>query len=180
MKMKTWKSVLAALLVCTTLVYSPSFHALASEDQSKSTGVSENKDSEEEEDEYTEAELRLMSALIFCEAGSEPYAGKVAVGIVVMNRVRSSKFPDTVKGVIYQRGQFSPARSGMLDTALEKYDNGKFTQKNHLDSIKAAKKALKGATSVTIDGKSTSLKGYLFFSTYLKNKKLKIGNHMFK
>jgi spore germination cell wall hydrolase CwlJ-like protein len=97
-----------------------------------------------------------------------------------MNRVRSSRFPNTVKGVIYQKSQFSPASSGMLDTALEKYDSGKFTQKNHLDSIKAAKKALKGDTSVTISGKSTSLKSYLFFSTYLKNRKLKIGNHMFK
>jgi spore germination cell wall hydrolase CwlJ-like protein len=159
-----------------TLVSSP-FHALASDKKSSKKDTEETTD---EEPEYTDDELRLMSAIIFCEAGAESYTGKIAVGIVVMNRVRSNKFPDTVKDVIYQKNQFSPVKNGMLKKALKKYDDGEFTQKNHLDSIKAAKKVLKGCTTVKVKGKETDMTSYLFFSVYLKNKKLKIGNHMFR
>ena len=58
----------------------------------------DKKDKEKEEkssDNYTKADLRLLSALIYCEAQGESYNGKLAVGIVVMNRVRSGAFPDT-------------------------------------------------------------------------------------
>jgi spore germination cell wall hydrolase CwlJ-like protein len=175
MKRRTWKRVLAALLICVTLVTGP-FHAFASTDQSKSKAVSE----EETGNAYTDAELRLMSAIIFCEAGAESYAGKVAVGIVVMNRVRSNKFPNTIKGVIYQKNQFTPTRNGMLKRALQQYDSGKFTQKNHLASIKAAKKVLNGCRTVTLNGKEVNMKSYLFFSVYLKGSRLKIGHHRFK
>lgn len=64
------------------------------------------------------SDQELLSALIYCEAGGEPYDGQVAVGCVVMNRVRSSSFPNTVSGVIYQSGQFSPVASGRLATVL--------------------------------------------------------------
>ncbi len=59
-----------------------------------------------------------MANLIYCEAGGEPYDGQVAVGSVVINRVLSSQFPDTVVGVVYQGGQFSPVASGRLELAL--------------------------------------------------------------
>ena len=64
------------------------------------------------------SDLDLLAALIYCEAGSEPYEGKVAVACVVMNRVNSSSFPNTISGVIYQSGQFGPASSGRLATVL--------------------------------------------------------------
>ena len=64
------------------------------------------------------SDQELLAALIYCEAGGEPYDGQVAVGCVVMNRVRSSSFPNTVSGVIYQSGQFSPVASGRLATVL--------------------------------------------------------------
>ena len=48
----------------------------------------------------------LLANLIYCEAGGESYSGQVAVGSVVINRVLSSVYPDTVTGVIYQSGQF--------------------------------------------------------------------------
>ena len=51
----------------------------------------------------------LLAALIFCEAGNQPYEGQVAVGAVVMNRVRSGSFPNTITEVIYQSGQITPA-----------------------------------------------------------------------
>lgn len=64
------------------------------------------------------SDQELLSALIYCEAGGEIYEGQIAVGCVVMNRVRSSAFPNTVSGVIYQSGQFSPVASGRLATVL--------------------------------------------------------------
>ncbi len=66
----------------------------------------------------SESDLTLLAALIYCEAGGEIYEGQVAVGCVVMNRVRSSAFPNTVSGVIYQSNQFSPVASGRLATVL--------------------------------------------------------------
>lgn len=60
----------------------------------------------------------LLAAIIFCEAGGEPYEGKVAVGAVIMNRVRSGRFPNTISGVIYQRGQFGPVVTGKLGRVI--------------------------------------------------------------
>ena len=57
----------------------------------------------------------LMASIIFCEAGNQPYEGQVAVGAVIMNRVRSSAYPNSIEGVIYQSGQFGPASTGWLD-----------------------------------------------------------------
>lgn len=210
MKAKTWKKVIAMLIVFTMVFATPhnAFAAEKSQDQTTETAGSteeqagsaetaqqaENTDeaqqggeqakttktTKESKKSYTKAELRLMSAIIFCEAGSESYTGKVAVGIVVMNRVRSKKYPNTVKGVIYQKYQFSPVRSGALDKALKLYDDGKFTMKNHKDSIKAAKKVLDGCTTVKVKGKKVNMKSYLFFSVQLSGSRLKIGNHRFK
>lgn len=67
---------------------------------------------------FGEGDRYLLANLIYCEAGAEPYSGQVAVGSVVINRVLSSVYPDTVTGVIYQSGQFSPVASGRLALAL--------------------------------------------------------------
>lgn len=67
---------------------------------------------------FADNDRYLLANLIYCEAGGEPYEGQLAVGAVVMNRVLSSRYPDTVYGVIYQKSQFSPASSGRLDLAL--------------------------------------------------------------
>ena len=66
-----------------------------------------------------QSDAYLLAAIIQCEAWGEPYDGKLAVGSVIMNRVRSSYFPNTVSGVIYQGGQFSPVASGRLAYRLE-------------------------------------------------------------
>lgn len=129
---------------------------------------------------YTKAELRLLSALIFCEAQSESYNGKLAVAIVVMNRVRSNLFPDTLKGVVYQRYQFSPVTNGTLKRALAEYDKGKFTSSLEKDCIKAAKAALSGEKSITIKGKEKNFSKYLYFSCWLKGHTFEIQNHQFK
>lgn len=67
---------------------------------------------------YTQADLDLMAAIIECEAGGECYEGKIAVGAVIMNRVNSDRFPNTIEEVVYQKGQFSPAASGKLGRVL--------------------------------------------------------------
>lgn len=64
------------------------------------------------------ADVTLLGALIQCEAGNQSYEGQVAVGAVVMNRVRSAAYPSTIYGVIYASGQFTPAGSGKVDRTI--------------------------------------------------------------
>lgn len=63
-------------------------------------------------------DVTLLGAIIQCEAGGESYEGQLAVGAVVVNRVRSGAYPSSVYGVIYQSGQFAPAGSGKVDAAI--------------------------------------------------------------
>ena len=60
-------------------------------------------------------DINLLSRLIYGEARGEPYTGQVAVGAVVLNRVKSSSFPNTVAGVIYQSGAFSVVNDGQIN-----------------------------------------------------------------
>lgn len=90
---------------------------------------------------FAEGDRELLAQLIYCEAGGEPYAGKVAVGAVVINRVLSSVYPDTVVGVIYQNKQFSPVGSGRLALALTE---GRATP----ECYQAADEAMSGVTNV--------------------------------
>ncbi|MCC8028906.1 MAG: cell wall hydrolase [Lachnospiraceae bacterium] len=66
----------------------------------------------------TADDTTLLAALIQCEAGRESYDGQLAVGAVVMNRVKSGSFPNSISGVIYQSGQFTPASNGRLSQVL--------------------------------------------------------------
>ena len=88
-----------------------------------------------------QADKELLAALIFCEAGNQPYEGQVAVGAVVMNRVKSSSYPDTITDVIYQSGQFTPAMTGWLDSVLA---SGGYTD----SAMQAAEDALAGSNPV--------------------------------
>lgn len=63
--------------------------------------------------------VELLARLINGEARGEPYKGQVAVGAVVLNRVKSSDFPDTISGVIYQKGQFSSVTDGQINKAID-------------------------------------------------------------
>lgn len=90
---------------------------------------------------FADADLQLLANLIYCEAGGEPYEGKLAVGAVVINRMLSSVYPDTMVGVIYQRRQFSPVGSGRLELALT---NNKATA----DCYRAAEEAMSGMSNV--------------------------------
>lgn len=81
---------------------------------------------------YSQHELTLLARVIYAEAAGEPYVGKVAVGAVVLNRVHSLSFPDTIEGVVYEPWQFSCVGNWMFNA----YPNQ--------ESINAAKDALAG------------------------------------
>ena len=85
-------------------------------------------------------ELRLLGALIYCEAGNQPYEGMVAVGAVVMNRVKSGAYPNTIHSVIYASGQFTPAMTGKVAKAYE----GNVPEL----CVQAAQAAINGETTV--------------------------------
>ena len=113
---------------------------------------------------FAEGDLKLLANLIYCEAGGEPYEGKLAVGAVVINRVRSAKFPGTVVGVIYQKNQFSPVGSGRLDMYLA-------IDKANADCYRAAQEAMAGLTNVG---------SCLFFRTPIPGLVgINIGGHVF-
>lgn len=83
--------------------------AAAQAAQAASSGTTQNTAVAASVDEVT-----LLAALIQCEAGNESYEGQLAVGAVVMNRVRSGGYPGSIYDVIYQSGQFTPAGSGSV------------------------------------------------------------------
>lgn len=85
-------------------------------------------------------DLAMLAALVECEAGGEGYEGQWAVASVVVNRVKSGSFPNTVSGVIYQGGQFSPVASGRFAMVLARGAGGSCMQ--------AANAALSGSTNV--------------------------------
>ena len=82
-------------------------------------------------------DVTLMAALIYCEAGAEPYEAQLAVGAVVMNRLKSNRYPNTLYGVIYQKGQFTPAGNGKVARIIKQ-------KKATASCYKAAKAALAG------------------------------------
>jgi N-acetylmuramoyl-L-alanine amidase len=118
----------------------------------------------------SDKELLLLQKIVMAEAEGEPYEGKVAVANVVLNRLRSANFPDTIYKVIYQKSQFSPVANGRLKRVTP-----------NEDSIKAVNAALNGKKEVADDT-------YYFLSLTLADdltvarsqKKVKtIGHHTF-
>ena len=108
-------------------------------------------------------ELKLLANIIYCEAGSESYIGKVAVGNVIMNRVKSASQPNTITEVVYAKGQFSPVRNGSLQRALS-------SDKADAACYQAAIEALAGAQPVG---------GKLFFRRNNGRSGQVIGHHVF-
>lgn len=163
------------------------------EEESKKAAKKEKKTKKQTvKKNYTNADVKLLACLIYAEAGNQSYNGKLAVANVVLSRVKSNLFPNTMKEVIYQSAysrtygrtiyQFSVAAPsvGTLKKALDSY--GKRTKtaeiKAEEECIKAAKAALEGKSAF-------GEKEYLFFCRYsssLASRKpngVKIGAHYF-
>ncbi len=107
-------------------------------------------------------ELRLLGALIYCEAGNQSYDGMVGVGAVVMNRVKHSAYPNTIHGVIYASGQFTPAMTGKVARVYE----GNVPEL----CLQAAQAAINGETTVG---------GATYFRRAGKREGYVLGDHVF-
>jgi N-acetylmuramoyl-L-alanine amidase len=81
---------------------------------------------------YRDNEVQLLAKAINGEARGEPYTGQVAVGAVILNRVKHASFPNTIAGVIYQPGAFEAVANGQVNAKLVE------------SSVKAARDALNG------------------------------------
>lgn len=114
----------------------------------------------------TSSDEYLLACLVYCEAGNQSYEGQLAVANVVINRVNSSGFANSISGVIYESGQFSPASNGSLAKAL---NNGPSSS-----AIQAAKDALAG---------NNNIGDYLYFNGYVDTSSVGsytvIGDHTF-
>ena len=124
-------------------------------------GTRDAKTLEEIAAEKRKADVKLLAAIIYCEAGNQPYQGQVAVGSVVMNRISSGRFPNTLEGVIYQRGQFTPAMTGKLARVLSSGNIPSSCYDAAIDAMDGAK----------------PLGNVLFFNT--GHGRIKLGDHYF-
>lgn len=141
---------------------------VTTDSEGKTAGSSSSSGSSTGGSGYDEAsaasELKLLATIIYCEAGNQPYDGMIAVGSVVMNRINSTVFPDTMIGVLYQKSQFTPVTSGRFAIALA---NDSATDRCYA----AAQEVLGGKNNVP---------DCLFFRTVIPGKEgIIIGDHVF-
>lgn len=135
--------------------------------------VKEEKE-KKEKPSYSEKDLRLLSALIYAEAGNQPYKGMLAVANVVLNRVKSDVYwhVKTVEEVVYDNKwgavQFSVTiknkKTGLsiLDRALDAYDTGEYPGKNQKAEATSMKRAIKAAKAA-LEGEN-NIGGFLCFN----------------
>lgn len=116
---------------------------------------------------YSSSDEYLLARVIYAEARGEPYTGQVAVGAVVLNRVKSSQFPNTISGVVYEPWAFTAVNDGQINLTPNQ------------TAINAARDAMNGWDPTY---------GCLFYynpktatSTWIKQKEvhLTIGSHVF-
>ena len=105
--MKNYYKILALMLV-TILIICGIYLVNSEKDGNKSYAKSSS----------SESDLQLMARAINGEARGEPYEGQVAVGAVILNRVRSSSFPNTIAGVIYEPGAFTAVADGQINVPI--------------------------------------------------------------
>lgn len=140
------------------------------ETQSVNTNVNNNVNTNVNvKSNVSSSDMDLMARLVRAEAESEPYAGKVAVAYVILNRVDSSQFPNTVHDVIYQSGQFSPVSNGEINKPADSSSINAVHEAVNADRSKGAGSLFfynpKTATSRWLDSRPTTMI---------------IGNHTFK
>ena len=137
---------------------------------------------------YTSSELRLMTAIIYCEAGWENYEGMVAVGNVILNRVKSNAFDHvtTIRQAIYDFKrwgvQFSPVyrrttsgwwttKGSYFEKALKLYTYGNYVSADQKAAMMNSKKAAEAVLNGTV-----VVEDYLFFSSDMVNKLAEVRN----
>ena len=117
----------------------------------------------------TKADIELMAKLVYCESRGEPFQGKIAVASVVLNRVMSSKFPNTISGVIFQKNAFSCVSNGQL-----------IAEPNE-DCYNAVYEAIRGKdpTNEALFFYNPSIATCSWMKNTAKKDSKKIGNHTF-
>lgn len=129
-----------------------------------------------EDQAYTEEDFRLLTSIIFEEAGNQCLAGQQAVGIVVINRVKSSLFPNNIYDVLWEYNQFfNPSCIGFYESCLQKYDDGEIPE----SCYEAARYVLNGNTYVYYNDQYLDLSNILFFARYRSDCKIEIQDHNF-
>ena len=115
------------------------------------------------------SDVQLIARAINGEARGEPYEGQVAVGAVILNRVKDSKFPNTIAGVIYEPGAFTAVSDGQINVPIEEGST----------VIKAARDALNGwdptGGAIYYYNPDTATNGWIWSRTTIKV----IGKHKF-
>lgn len=96
-------------LLCAILIILAIFYIFGNKNQTEVYAASSSSTSD----------LQLMARAINGEARGEPYEGQVAVGAVILNRVKSSQFPNTIAGVIYQSGAFTAVSDGQINVPIK-------------------------------------------------------------
>ena len=117
----------------------------------------------------TTSDVQLIARAINGEARGEPYEGQVAVGAVILNRVKSSKFPNTIAGVIYQSGAFTAVSDGQINVPIA----------SNSTVVKAAQDALNGwdptGGAIYYFNPNTATNKWIWSRPQIKT----IGNHIF-
>lgn len=118
-------------------------------------------------DSISSTEMDLLARLVSAEAKGEPYAGKVAVATVVLNRVDHPEFPDSIKEVIYSQNEFTPVQNGEINKPADE------------ESVKAVREALsfggQGNGSIYFYNPKTSTSDWIFTRDVI----VELGNHRF-
>ena len=126
------KKALRKLVLISVLVFAlflsyiefeiPAFSVYATKIDASSTSTTRRTDQSSKSTKTAQTgsdEVNLLARVINAEARGEPYLGMVAVGAVIMNRVKSAEFPNTIAGVVYQKGQFTSVTDGQINKAYE-------------------------------------------------------------
>lgn len=189
--MKMTKYRVMAILLAIAISGSMAQGAMAATDSASDTSSVSTDYNGRKLSNYTKFEIKLLTCIIFCEAGNQSYEGKLAVANVVLNRVESNAFShaDTIKEVIYDLKygrQFTPAytktASGSYTTvgapmaearALYSYHNYESTaQRNQMkECYKAAKAAMSGENNIG---------NYLYFNSLIEKTKLRLTSNSTK
>ncbi len=163
-------------LVISSYIYIPSVAKAATTNTEETKNVSTRKfavdkkekvQASDESAKLTNNEKNLLARLVHAEAKGEPYAGKVAVADVVLNRVENKQFPDSVESVIYQKNAFQPVQNGSIQKKADK------------ESRKAVEEALENGKEneelLYFYNPDTATSDWIFSRKVVKE----IGNHAF-
>ncbi|MEK5379922.1 cell wall hydrolase [Niallia sp. FSL W8-0635] len=163
-------------IVISSYIYIPSVAKAATTNTEETKNVSTRKfavdkkekvQASDESAKLTNNEKNLLARLVHAEAKGEPYAGKVAVADVVLNRVENKQFPDSVESVIYQKNAFQPVQNGSIQKKADK------------ESRKAVEEALENGKEneelLYFYNPDTATSDWIFSRKVVKE----IGNHAF-